>query len=66
MTKTFPSLVAALAISAALTAVATPVSAFTATGDVIRISNGDLGSGRISGGDLGSGRIANGDLGSGR
>lgn len=66
MTKTFSSLVAALAISAALTAVATPVSAFTATGDVTRISNGDLGSGRISGGDLGSGRIANGDLGSGR
>lgn len=66
MTKTFSSMIAALAITASLAAVTTPVSAFTATGDVTRISNGDLGSGRISGTDLGSGRIANGDLGSGR
>lgn len=65
MTKTFSTLVAALAITATVTAV-TPVSAFTATGDVTRISSGDMGSGRISGTDLGSGRIANGDLGSGR
>lgn len=73
MTKTFSSLVAALAITASLAAATAPVSAYTATGDTSRISRPDLASGPIAGGDLGSGRrdqitgpIAGGGLGSGR
>ncbi len=57
MTKDFSTLVTALAISASLMAVTAPVSAFTATSDVSRIANGDLGSGRFSSGDVSSGRI---------
>lgn len=66
MTKTFSSLIAALAISASLVAVTTPVSAFTATGDVSRVSSAPLGLDRNPATDLSSNRIANGDLGSGR
>ncbi|GAB5446991.1 hypothetical protein [Gymnodinialimonas sp.] len=65
MTKTFSTLVAALAITASL-AVVTPVSAFTAPGDVAGVSGLDLGSSRLSGTDLGSGRVSTMDLGSGR
>lgn len=54
MTKTFSTLVAALAIAASLAAV-TPVSARTVTGGTADLSGTDLGSGRFSGGDLGSG-----------
>lgn len=69
MTKSFSTLVAALAISASLVAVTAsmtgPVSAFTATGDLTRVGPGPdrgLSAGTISRVPP----IANGDLGSGR
>ncbi|GAB5446992.1 hypothetical protein [Gymnodinialimonas sp.] len=75
MTKTFSTLVAALAITASLAAV-TPVSADSSRGEVTRTTPSEVMSGPISGGDLGSGRItvldqdldtiAGGGLGSGR
>lgn len=62
MTKTFSSLVAALAISASLIALTTPVSALDRSGDGRDVgdmstdANGVVGGGPISSGDMGSGR----------
>lgn len=59
MTKTFSTLVLALAITASLAAATSPVAAFTVAGDPIGVANGDLGSGRIAdvtGMSSGSGR----------
>lgn len=69
MTKPFSALIAALAISASLAAVTTPVSALEATGETRGIGSVSGGGGAgiagtesvvsrapISGGDLGSGR----------
>jgi hypothetical protein len=65
MTKSFSSLVAVLAISASLTAVTTPVSAFTATDDLSRV--GGAPAAPVSAGSITRvPPIANGDLGSGR
>lgn len=67
MTKSFSAFIAALAISASLVAVTSPVSAFTATDDLARASAISGGGRGLSAGSItGAPPIANGDLGSGR
>ena len=59
MTKTFSTLIAALAITASLAAFSAPAQAFIWGGDgpsQTRISGSDVGSGGVSTMDLGSGR----------